>query len=150
MISTPPNGRAATIPQLTREMVVGGRYAWYSITSTGSRVLPWAIDDIMANFGDDIYERMLRDPQIAACLQVYKSAIVEDGVTLSSAIDDPEDPAVEVAKDLCATATDMLENLDTPFDQVLDNMLDAAAFGNKVAELKWALREIDGDNRLQL
>lgn len=140
-----------TPSRLRREYVSGGRLAWLGLNGTKTeRVLPWAIDDISASFGDDIYERMLRDPQIAACIQVYKSSIIEEGASLSSPIDDPDDPNVEVARELNKAAIAMFDNLETPLDQVMDNMLDAAAFGNKVAELIWDFQRIDGDLRLNL
>jgi hypothetical protein len=139
-----------TAQTLSREYVSGGRLSWLGLNQKQERVLPWAIDDISASFGDDIYERMLKDPQIAACMQVYKSSIIEEGASLSSPIDDPDDPNVEVAKALNQAAVEMFDNLVTPLDQVLDNMLDAAAYGNKTAELVWDFQTVDGDTRLQL
>lgn len=135
---------------LSREYVSGGNLSWLGLNSQQERVLPWAIDDISASFGDDIYERMLHDPQIAACMQVYKASIIEEGATFSSPIDDPDDPNVDLAKDLNLAAMTMFDNLDTPIDQILDSMLDCAAYGNKVGELIWAFQTIDGDLRLQL
>jgi hypothetical protein len=44
----------------------------------------------------------------------------------------------------------MLENLDTPFDDVLWNMLDACALGNKVAELVWQVVDTTTGPRLDL
>lgn len=139
-----------TASSLRREYVSGGKLSWLGLNSKQERVLPWAIDDISASFGDDIYDRMLRDPQIAACMQVYKSSIIEEGATFSSPIDDPDDPNVDVAKELNKAAMTMFDNLDTPIDQVCDNMLDAAAYGNKVAELIWDFQNVDGDTRLNL
>lgn len=142
--------KTTTVSTLRREYVSGGRLAYLGLNAKQERVLPWAIDDISSNFGDDIYERMLKDPQIAACMQVYKSSIIEEGASLSSPIDDPDHPDVELSKALNQAAIEMLDNLMTPLDQVLDNMLDAVAFGNKVGELVWDFQNIDGDTRLQL
>lgn len=144
-----PAPRVASGTELVREYVLGGRLDWYQ---QALHALPWHIDDLTADLGDDLYERMLRDPQVAGCIAVWKASIIEDGATLSPATPaDPEDSgAVDAAKALADAATTMLEELDTPLDDVLWNLLDAAPYGSKVGELLWALEDTGGDLRLNL
>src|SRR5438270_770319 len=63
-----------------QEYVAAGDYGFYQNLT---RSLPWAIDDISTDFGDDVYDRMLHDPQILSCLNVLKAGILEDGINLT-------------------------------------------------------------------
>lgn len=126
----PPLGKV----DVTREYVAGGRLWWYPDTA---RRLPWSIDDISADFGDDIYERMLHDPQVKACGQILKKSIIEDGVYLRPAVDDADDPDYEQAKSISEHLQRQLDEQEVSLDDALNNMLDAAFYGNKVAEVKW-------------
>jgi hypothetical protein len=66
---------------LRREYVAGGALGWYG---PYVRSLPWTIDDVTRDFGDDLYERMLYDAQVAACVQVLKASVLESGMVLTS------------------------------------------------------------------
>src|SRR5205085_1547770 len=85
-------GRPGTLvtlrARLSSEYVAGSGYAWYA---QYLRALPFPIDDLSADFGDDLYERMQRDSQVAADVQRMKSAIIEDGVRLTNAVRDEQD-----------------------------------------------------------
>jgi len=117
--------------QLDREYTAGGYLSWYSQIA---RVLPWEVDDLAAQLGDDIYERMLTDSQVISCVAILKASILEDGVIVRPAIDDEEDPGFGRASDILDFCEQVLDDLIVPLDDVLWNMLDALAFGNKVAE----------------
>jgi len=58
---------------------VGGSGQWYS---NYARTLPYALDDVTSDFGDDLYDRMLLDPQVASAITVLKASIIEDGLHL--------------------------------------------------------------------
>lgn len=151
-LATPPPPlhelRPLTPQELTREYVSGGYLGWYG---EYARALPYAIDDISSDFGDDIYARMLLDAQVNAAFTVYKASILETGLTLLPAIDDAADPDYETATLICDEATAMLDQLQTPLMDVLNDLLDAAAFGHKVAEQVYVYRAgADGQRRLYL
>jgi hypothetical protein len=84
VITGAPNGSGGTktvslAVNPTQEYVsgAGGTSAsWYAHTL---RAWPWSIDDLTADYGDDLYERMLHDAHIAASINVLKAAIIEDG-----------------------------------------------------------------------
>src|SRR5215469_8876481 len=71
----------------TKEYVSGGN-AYNGFIAAYFRSLPHYIDDLSRDFGDDIYERMLLDPQINSCLHVFIRAILADGVNLRPAVED--------------------------------------------------------------
>lgn len=140
---TPQTGAGATPPlklpvraDPTREYVAGGHLEWFQNIPHS---LPWAIDDVTTDFGDDLYERMALYPQIVSCLNVLRTGILEDGVNLAPAVDDKEDPKHGKAQDILDVCERMLDDLTPSLDDVLWDMLNAIAYGNKVAEQIYAL-----------
>jgi uncharacterized protein DUF935 len=134
---------------LAREYVAGGNLGWYSPLGYG-RALPHALDDLEGDFGDDIYVKMSFDPQISACLSIFKAGILEGGLDLAPAIDDDADPEYELAASICEEATAMLDNLQTALDDVLWDMLSSLQLGSKVAELIFELQPAVTENRPML
>jgi hypothetical protein len=132
---------------LTKEFVAAGRLNAYGAATAA---LPQPIDDLTRDFGNDIYEQMLLDAQIAACVIVFKAAILEDGVELAPGVHDEQDPDYKVAVEIRDRATKMLGKLDTPLDDVLWSMLDATFLGNKVAEIVNVLEREDGKTWLRI
>jgi hypothetical protein len=132
------------LARLTREYVAGGGWAWYGQVA---RTLPNAIDDITAEFGDDLYERMMYDPQVAAVTQIFKASILETGLTMTSAVRSRTDPNYELAAEIADEAEHMLAEFDGNLDDILYNLLDCVAFGNKVAEQTYRLQGARKDGR---
>jgi len=132
-----PSPIAASSLQLSREYVAGGSLWWYPAVG---RALPWAFDDLTGDLGDDIYEKMMVDPQITACMSIFKAGVLEDGLSLRPAIDDNADPEYDLALSITEEAEAMLDNLQTALDDVLWDMLNSIAFGSKVAELVFELQ----------
>lgn len=129
---------------LRREYVAGGsgRGRHFQPTVPGPHTLPHPFDDLTTDFGNDVYQEMLADAQVAACLVVLKASILEDGVVLAPAVPDQADPRHDDACEIAEMATAMLEGLDTPLDDVLWTMLDAYAYGNKIAELVYRVESV--------
>ena len=125
--------------QLLREYVAGGDIGWFSPTNYG-RALPHAIDELEADFADSIYLRMSVDPQVAACLSIFKAGILEGGLDLSPAVDDVTDPEYDLATGIAEEATAMFDNLQTALDDVLWDLLSCLQLGSKVAELVFELQ----------
>lgn len=61
------------------EYVSAGGFVWLP---RFIKALPFYIDDLSRNFGDDIYERMLLDSQVFACVAVRKAAVLADGLQI--------------------------------------------------------------------
>lgn len=134
-VSQPPAGRA----DLSREYVSAGSIAdWPGQTL---RTLPHPIDQLSRDLGIDIYARMMKDPQVDACITLLKAAILEDGLQLSSPIEDQEEDGYELAQEIRKEADQMLNrDLSTPIPDVMWDMGSALAYGNRVAEQVFELR----------
>ncbi len=130
--------RTETPPrELTREYVAGGTQGAYA---RAIRALPHYIDDLTRDLGDDLYDRMLVDPQIISAVNTFKAAVLEDGVHLASAIADEHDGQYAQAQEIVQFCQTVLDGLTTPLNVVLWDLLDAIVYGNKVAEEVYALR----------
>lgn len=135
---------APTPRDLQREYVAGGSYGY---VAQYAQALPSYIDDLTADFGEDLYVRMLLDPQIAACVAVMKASILEDGANLNSAVDDADEDGYELAKQITDECERMLDDMETSLDDVLWNLMDDIAEGNKLGEQIFELRSGSTINR---
>lgn len=122
--------------ELRREFVAGGNWSWLG---NAVRALSPVIDEVASDFGDDIYERMMFDPQVAAVISILKASILETGPTIVPAISDPDDKDYDKSKEIAAQVERMLSDLEQPFDDVLWDLLDSVALGNKVAEATYEM-----------
>lgn len=114
-----------------KEYVSGGTLPW---SERFYQSLPPYIDDITQDLGDDLYERMMLDPQVSSCVMVLKVGILAQGVQLMPALkegDEGFEQAVKI-RDFCDRALFRLRNLVT---HTLGQMLDALMYGHQVAEL---------------
>lgn len=170
--STSPAPRKRT--ELRREYAAGARNGLYAAMV---RALPQPVDDLQADLGDDIYERMQRDPAVKAPVKTIKTGILAHGwrlipfpVTVPDA--PPDEPnakpqsrrgtaaarrAAKVAlalkersDQINAFCQAVCERLDPALDDVLWNLLDAVPVGHKLAELVYEYRLMDGVQRLAL
>lgn len=116
----------------TREYVAGNTNTFQ--TRRMLRGLPWAFDDLTRDFGDDIYERILLDPAARAVVSTLISAIIEEGVSLSTAIDDKTADGYDLAHEIRDLCESVLSDLQTGLDDVLWDMLAALPLGCRVAE----------------
>jgi hypothetical protein len=136
------------------EYVAGGFY------NKDLNVILYRQDDaLLAKFGDGIVHKMRRDPEISKCEQVLKISVLGDGVTFFPALSKPapmkpkekgekesieqkrerltrekEIERYELSEKYAKFATRAVENLDSSLRTILENMLDAIVFGNKIAE----------------
>jgi hypothetical protein len=132
---------------LRREYAAGGDGSW---NAAYLRALPRYIDDVTADFGDDLYQRMLLDARVAAEIDNLKAAILEDGVILSPAVDDEAADGYALAVEIRDVAERMLADLETPLDDALWDMLAALALGNRVAEEVYDYGDLGGRTGLML
>lgn len=121
---------------LMRETVTGSAVGTIGRQLRG---LPWAFDDLTRDFGDDIYERMQLDPQVIACINILRAAIIEEGVRVESPVSDEEADGYELGQEIADFCGAVLADLQIPLDDVLWDMLGAIALGSRVAEEVWSL-----------
>lgn len=126
-----PGSGAVVRAELTREYAGGGDGLW---NSAFLRTLPRHIDDVTADFGDDLYDRMLLDARIAAEIDNLRAAVLEDGVVLAPAVADAAQDGYALAVAIADAATAMLADLDPALDDALWDLAGAVALGNRVAE----------------
>jgi hypothetical protein len=142
------NPAPATTADPRKEYVAGGWLGWYA--TAPARALPWTIDDLTGEFGDDLYDRMLLDPQIRACVNILKAGIIEDGVQLLNARKKRDEAGYAEAQQYVDFCNEILNDLETSLDDALWNLLDAMPYGNKLAEQVYDYRTLDGQQRLVL
>lgn len=154
-----PNGRIPPRPGMDEQIAaklgseyvaggIGGSGQWYSNLIT---TLPHAIDDVTGEFGDDLFQRMLCDPQIASVVNLFKASILENGLELAPAVDDADADGYALAGTITDAAQRMFSDLHDPdLDAILWNLMDALALGNRVAEQVYRLDGIDGKQALVL
>lgn len=124
---TPARQRTA----LTTEYVAGGVGIW---ARDGLRSLPSAFDDLSNDFGADIYERMLLDPQVIAVVNILRAAIIEEGVRLACPVTDDAADGYALGQEIKVFCESVLADLQIPIDDVLWDLLKAIALGSRAAE----------------
>lgn len=130
----------ATIPRPiaadpTHEYVASVPDPWLAAFRQAIRALPFYVDALEAELGDDSYQRMLTDPQVSSSIDLLKASITEDEITFTP----PETPkgdaaAAARAAEITAFVQRVFNGLTTPLADVLWDMLDAIPFGARIAE----------------
>lgn len=116
------------------EYASAGAFPWLSgFFGSIDRTLPWPFDDLTYAFGDDIYDRMMWDSQVAANLHVLKAGILNQDPSVSKAVDDA-DPRAELAQEIADFTQRAFTRLKGLRTHTLYNMLDCLMTGNKIAE----------------
>jgi len=118
--------------------------AGYSMMARLIKALPFWLGDLDRDFGIDIYERMLLDPQVSAAINVRKCGVLAKGVQIvavkdqkstganGTEVEESSDQAKDIA-DFCQRNIDNLQGRS--FESVMYEMLDAIALGHKIAEM---------------
>lgn len=132
--TTDPSTRPAALDQ---DYVVGGGFWWHKGNAARGLALPWAIDDITQDFGDDLYDRMELDSQVASCDSGLRAAVLEDGVSLSPAVDDADADGYEQSAELVTFCEQNLDDLESELDDILWDVLGCMGRGNRVAEIDY-------------
>lgn len=137
----------------TDEYVSAGGYVWLA---RYIKALPFYIDDTTRDFGDDLYERMMLDPQISSCMNVLKSAVLAEGIELTQIEDEDQEvptlggptagkrtikAASDQSKEIADFCRRNLDNLARPLAEVAWELLDALAVGNKIGEMVYRIAQ---------
>ena len=130
---------------LTSEYVSGGGYVWLA---TYIKSLPFYVDDLTHDLGDNLYDRMMNDPKVSGSINVYRSAVLAKGWRLTPAqIDDAAtqravkngdtepSPEQKKANEICDFVERNLKAVRPGLTQVLFEMLEATYRGYKIAEM---------------
>jgi hypothetical protein len=149
---TEPAPQQSLVPapaEAQREYVAGSAH-WLAYRYA-VQALPHAVDDLERELGDDLYTRMLTDPRVRGDVRLLKGAILADGVTVTPATTpEGDDAAAETARAAAAFVERCLAKLTIPLPDVLRDLLDALAYGSRVAEQVYAVGEGEDAGRLVL
>lgn len=129
----------------TKEFLVGGilsRNLGVKTGVNGASTLSSTPDDLMAEFGYQIYNQMARDPKIAKCVKLLKISILGEGVNFipNKSDNDPEYENAKMISDFCTYA---VKGMKKPLKVVLEQMLDAIKYGHKIAEVVYKTEYIE-------
>lgn len=123
-----------TRQQLTSEYVAGRAGGW---AAAAARTLPWAFDDLTRDLGEDLYERMLLDPQVAASVGVLRASILAEGLRLSPAVENPDADGYALAVELDGFCESVIADMSESLDEALEDLLLAVALGSRVGEVTY-------------
>ncbi len=93
------------------------------------------IDDLTADLGDDVYDRMMKDSQVDSSMRVLKAGILSEEGKIVPAITDEKHPKYELAGKVAAFVEHCVKRLALPLTCTLYEMIDAFAYGHKTAEV---------------
>jgi hypothetical protein len=125
-------GDIAVKTNLRSEYVAGGNYLYQP--SPYLRSLPQHIDDLTAQFGTDLYERMLDDSKVTSSNNWLKLSVMAQGMRLVATVDDEQEEGYDQAQEIRDFCWDNLMRVSPSIYRVCYSLLDAIADGYKVAE----------------
>lgn len=124
-----PDARVAAHADPTKEYVPSGVTGYYPFL----RALPPYIDDISQQFGLVVYENMMRDPVVYASERVFTLAMLAHGYEIVPSLASTESD-YDVAVRMCDFVKQNIENLETSYDVILEQQLNAFEYGCAIAE----------------
>lgn len=101
-----------------------------------SNTLSASNDDLMKDYGYQIYDQMAKDPKVYKCLKIIKVNTLGDGVEFLPCLSD-NDPNYEIAEKISEFCSFAVKGLKKPLKETLAQMLDAVKYGHKIAEITY-------------
>lgn len=136
LVDSRPEVRVAVHADLTKEYVTSGKLGYYPFF----RALPPYNDDISREFGLEIYARMMTDPVVHASTQLVPISILANGYELVPSLS-REEPDYDVAVKMRDFVKQSLDQLETPYDTVLEQHLTSFDYGLSVSEQVYYVRD---------
>lgn len=124
--------------KLGQELVIGNNNFLFRGLSLE---MTWAWDDLVRDFGIDIYNKMMLDAQVSSCIALFKASIIEDGLMISAAVTDKEKDGYKLAQEIADKCNQMFDYMYSNIDDVLWDLMDSLVYGSKVAELVFELED---------
>lgn len=140
----------------TKERVVAAHHGLMMAVKT---VLPSFIDDVTRDFGRTKYEEMLRDYEVGGDFDTLKLSVLDDGWKVLPAVEMPlgqnaKDAALVAdatkAKEIADFVTRCFDQLETEFTETCHQILDAVAWGWRVAEVCYKYGDGDDSRKIVL
>lgn len=121
--------RVALDAKLTREYVPASTLGYYPFL----KAQPPSIDEITSQFGLQIYSQMMTDPVVYASERLFVLGLLANGYEIVPSLSREEHDYDEAQK-MCDFVKENIADLETQYDVVLENHLDAFTFGCSVNE----------------
>lgn len=128
---------------LLKQYVAAGGNTWLQ---NWARSLSFAVDDLTADFGQDLYDRMLLNSTVAGTVNGFRSSILEDGMELRPAVENEDEDGYDQAVKLVKTYERAMRDL--PMDDICWDLLGAIYSGNRVAEITYDDTPLAGTPKL--
>ena len=120
----------------TREYVSGGYDRTLSpLLSNALQVLDQFQDDLNREFSDVVYDQMMRDPAVAASVDILKALILSEPIRIIPRVQDKKSPEYEASKQVADFVSRQLEEADRPVHSMLLEALEAIQYGSALAEI---------------
>lgn len=113
----------------TKEYVPSGTHGYMPFL----RAQPQYIDDLTSQFGLDVYDRMKTDPIVYSSERVFTLAILGNGYELMPALS-REESDYDTAVKMRDFVQENIDHLETPYDVILEQHLNAFEYGCAVNE----------------
>jgi hypothetical protein len=144
-----PTTKDISQERLLSYAVNGAYYGYMSGYAQYLQSLPRHVDDIERDFGLDIYKKMLHDSAVSSSVNSIKTDVLSSGVRLTGRIAQPaafkDDPEAlreyEQSEQIKGEVEDMLDGLQQPIEEILDEMLDCLAYGHTLAEKVYTAKD---------
>ncbi|MBA3829876.1 MAG: DUF935 family protein [Taibaiella sp.] len=108
------------------------------------RTLPQYIDDITADFGTEIYDRMLKDSQVTSAFESLRMGVLASGINFPGRVQDAEAAEFAQSEEVRGfVERNLTQRLNQPFRQICYDLLEGMASGHKVAELIYEYADQD-------
>lgn len=124
-----PSVQISARADLTKEYVAASNIGFMPFL----RALPQYIDDLTQQFGLTVYENMMKDPVVYASERVFTLAIIASGWEITPSLPNTE-PDYDIAVKMADFVRENLENLETSYDTILEQHLNAFEYGCSIAE----------------
>lgn len=117
------------------EFLAGGSDAAWAAIYAAQAVSPLYLDDNTQQFGSDIYERMLKDTEVASAFETFTLAVCADGVRISPAPGGDSKDEADKRNVYAKWVEDAITAGEIDLSDVALELMDAAAYGSRVAEI---------------
>jgi len=119
-----------------REYLSGGYNRTLSpLLANAIQVLSRFQDDLNKEFSDRAYDEMLRDPAVAASVDILKSLILSEPLRVVARVQDKKAADYEVSTRVAKFVEDQLRKMRRSPQAILWEALDAIAYGSSLVEI---------------
>lgn len=126
-----------------KEYLSGGYERTLSpLLNNAVQVLGQYQDELNREFTDRIYEEMLKDPAVAASVDILRALISITPPRVVSRIADKQHPEYDAAREVADFVASQLSSMNRPMATIVAELMEAVVYGSCVAEIVY-LDDVD-------